>query len=119
MTQPPGSPLTTSRRTLLRQATAAGLALPAAGVLAGCATSGGGDSDAKRGEKTAKNPLGVPVDAPLEVVIFNGGFTEKYAKDAPEPLYRKAFPKAKIKHAATEEIGKTLQSRFVSGNPPD
>src|SRR6266545_3000104 len=119
MTQSPQRPPTTSRRTLLRQASVAGLAVPAAGLLASCATSGGGDSDAKRGEKTAKNPLGVPETAQLEVVIFNGGFSDKSAKDIHEPLYKKAFPKAKIKHVATEEIAKTLQSRFVSGSPPD
>ncbi len=119
MTQSPQRPPITSRRTLLRQASVAGLAVPAAGLLASCATSGGGDSDAKRGEKTAKNPLGVPETAQLEVVIFNGGFSDKYAKDIHEPLYKKAFPKAKIKHVATEEIAKTLQSRFVSGSPPD
>ncbi|MGH3731232.1 MAG: N-acetylglucosamine/diacetylchitobiose ABC transporter substrate-binding protein [Micromonosporaceae bacterium] len=109
-----------SRRTLLQRAGLAGLAAgPAAGLLSACATSGGGDSEAERGSKNAKNPLGVKEDAPLEVVIFDGGFTDKYATDIHEPLYKKAFPKAKIKHSKTVEIAKTLQSRFVSGSPPD
>jgi N-acetylglucosamine transport system substrate-binding protein len=109
-----------TRRVLLRRAAAAGLvAGPAGGLLAGCATAGGETEDAERGGKSAKNPLGVPETAALEVVIFNGGFTDKYAKDLHEPLYKKAFPKAQIKHSTTEEIAKTLQSRFVSGSPPD
>ncbi|MGH3741510.1 MAG: N-acetylglucosamine/diacetylchitobiose ABC transporter substrate-binding protein, partial [Micromonosporaceae bacterium] len=119
MPQPPErSDLT--RRSVLRRAAVAGLAAgPLGGVLAGCATAGGGSEEAERGEKSAKNPLGVPDDKQLEVVIFDGGFTDKYATDIHEPLYKKAFPKAKIKHTGTEEIAKTLQSRFASKNPPD
>jgi N-acetylglucosamine transport system substrate-binding protein len=117
------NPLETSeltRRGLLRRAAAAGLvAGPVGGLLAGCATAGGESEEAERGGKSAKNPLGVPETAALEVVIFNGGFTDKYAKDLHEPLYKKAFPKAQVKHSTTEEIAKTLQSRFVSGSPPD
>ncbi|MGH3713924.1 MAG: N-acetylglucosamine/diacetylchitobiose ABC transporter substrate-binding protein [Micromonosporaceae bacterium] len=109
-----------SRRLLLRRAGIAGLAVgPAGSLLAGCATSSGEDGDAERGTKSDKNPLGVPEDKQLEVVIFNGGFTDKYAKEIHEPLYKEAFPKATIKHSTTAEIAKTLQSRFVSGNPPD
>lgn len=109
-----------SRRLLLQRAGLAGLAVgPAGAVLAGCATSGDDGGDAEKGAKSEKNPLGVPEDKQLEVVIFNGGFTDKYAKDLHEPLYKKAFPKATIKHSTTEEIAKTLQSRFVSGSPPD
>ncbi|MQA24067.1 MAG: carbohydrate ABC transporter, N-acetylglucosamine/diacetylchitobiose-binding protein [Micromonosporaceae bacterium] len=109
-----------SRRGLLQRAAIAGLVVsPAGGLLAGCATAGGENEEAERGKKSAKNPLGVKEDAPLEVVIFNGGFTDKYATDIHEPLYEKAFPKAKIKHSKTEEIAKALQSRFVSGSPPD
>ncbi|MGH3736285.1 MAG: N-acetylglucosamine/diacetylchitobiose ABC transporter substrate-binding protein [Micromonosporaceae bacterium] len=109
-----------SRRLLLQRAGLAGLAAaPAGALLAGCATPSEGEGDTGRGKKTDKNPLGVPEDKQLEVVIFNGGFTDKYATDIHEPLYKAAFPKATIKHSTTEEIAKTLQSRFVSGNPPD
>ncbi|MGW5579590.1 N-acetylglucosamine/diacetylchitobiose ABC transporter substrate-binding protein [Micromonospora chokoriensis] len=111
-----------NRRDILRRTAAAGmLATPAAGLLAGCATSGGGDkSDAStyQGTKSAENPLGVKEDAPLEVVIFGGGFGEEYAK-AHEAMYTEKYPKAKVKHSATQEISKTLQPRFVDGTPPD
>ncbi|GAA2873967.1 carbohydrate ABC transporter, N-acetylglucosamine/diacetylchitobiose-binding protein [Actinoplanes cyaneus] len=104
-----------SRRGLLQGA--AGVA--AAGALGGCAM-GGDDAtngDAK-GTTSANNPLGVKEDAPLEVVIFNGGFGEEYAK-AHEALYRGRYPKAEIKHSATQQIAETLQPRFVAGDPPD
>ncbi|MEU2610556.1 N-acetylglucosamine/diacetylchitobiose ABC transporter substrate-binding protein [Micromonospora sp. NPDC007271] len=111
-----------NRRDILRRTAAAGLlATPAAGLLAGCATSGGDDkkdAETYKGTKSEQNPLGVKEDAPLEVVIFNGGFGEEYAK-AHEAMYKEKYPKAEIKHAATQEINKTLQPRFVDGNPPD
>ncbi|MFI7430618.1 N-acetylglucosamine/diacetylchitobiose ABC transporter substrate-binding protein [Micromonospora sp. NPDC049836] len=112
-----------NRREILRRTAAAGLlATPAAGLLAGCATSGGdddkGDAGTYKGTKSEQNPLGVKEDAPLEVVIFNGGFGEEYAK-AHEAMYKEKYPKAEIKHSATQEINKTLQPRFVDGTPPD
>ncbi|MEV1333565.1 N-acetylglucosamine/diacetylchitobiose ABC transporter substrate-binding protein [Micromonospora costi] len=111
-----------NRRDILRRTAAAGLlATPAAGLLAGCATGGGGDGDkgeTYKGTKSEQNPLGVKEDAPLEVVIFNGGFGEDYAK-AHEAMYQEKYPKAEIKHSATQEINKTLQPRFVDGTPPD
>ncbi len=105
------------RRTLLRRAAAAGLlVVPGAGLLSACATSGGGDkSSSEGGKKSETNPLGVKEDAPLDVVIFPGGYTDKYATDVHEPLYKKAFPKATIKHEAVTEISTTLQPRFASG----
>jgi N-acetylglucosamine transport system substrate-binding protein len=110
---------TSDRRTLLRRAAAVGLlATPVAGLLGACATSGG-QKTSGGGAKSATNPLGVKEDAELEVVIFNGGYTDKYAVDIHEPLYRKAFPKASVKHQSTPEIAKTLQPRFAGGNPPD
>jgi N-acetylglucosamine transport system substrate-binding protein len=107
---------------VLRRAAAAGLlATPAAGLLSACV--GGGDddegSDQAEGKVTAENPLGVDPKAPLEVVIFNGGYGEKYATDVHEPLYKKKYPEAEIKHSATQEISTTLQPRFAGGNPPD
>ncbi|MEO3773423.1 N-acetylglucosamine/diacetylchitobiose ABC transporter substrate-binding protein [Micromonospora sp. B9E7] len=111
-----------NRRDILRRTAAAGvLATPAAALLAGCVTGGGGDkSDAGtyQGTKSAENPLGVKEDAPLEVVIFGGGFGEEYAK-AHEAMYTERYPKAKVKHSVTQEISKTLQPRFVDGTPPD
>ena len=108
-----------SRRKFLRGALATGaLVLPGTGLLAGCATSGGGQ-DQTEGEKSAKNPLGVPTDSQLEIYIFNGGFGDKYATDIHEPMYKKAYPKTKIIHKAEVDIAGALQSRFVGGNPPD
>ncbi|MEQ4305501.1 N-acetylglucosamine/diacetylchitobiose ABC transporter substrate-binding protein [Plantactinospora sp. B6F1] len=111
-----------NRRDILRRTAAAGLlAVPATGLLTGCAL--GGDDDKSGGEslegtKSEQNPLGVKEDAPLEVVIFNGGFGEEYAK-AHQAMYTAKYPKATIKHSATQEISKTLQPRFVDGTPPD
>ncbi len=115
------SPTELSRRDVLRRAAAAGvLAGPAAGLLSACALGGGDDngSGGDQGSKSEQNPLGVKADAPLEVVIFDGGFGQDYAK-AHEAMYTEKYPKATIKHSATAEISKTLQPRFVDGTPPD
>ncbi|MEN3611067.1 N-acetylglucosamine/diacetylchitobiose ABC transporter substrate-binding protein [Plantactinospora sp. ZYX-F-223] len=110
------------RRDILRRTAAAGLlAVPATGLLTGCALGGGDDNsggESLEGTKSEQNPLGVKEDAPLEVVIFNGGFGEEYAK-AHQAMYTGKYPKATIKHSATQEINKTLQPRFVDGTPPD
>ncbi|TDB76844.1 N-acetylglucosamine/diacetylchitobiose ABC transporter substrate-binding protein [Micromonospora sp. KC723] len=122
MSVTPDNPAELSRRTLLGRAAAAGLlATPAVGLLGACATSGSdqGSSTRAEGTKSAGNPLGVAEDAPLEVVIFNGGYGEKYATDVHQPLYRKAFPKAEIKHQSTQAVSTVLQPRFASGNPPE
>jgi N-acetylglucosamine transport system substrate-binding protein len=108
---------TISRRGLVRGATALGV-LAGTGTLTGCAMGGGDDNEDAKGETNAGNPLGVKEDAPLEVVIFNGGFGEEYAK-AHETMYRRRHPKATIKHSATQQIAETLQPRFVAGDPPD
>ncbi|MEH0985470.1 N-acetylglucosamine/diacetylchitobiose ABC transporter substrate-binding protein [Micromonospora sp. CPCC 205556] len=118
----PENPTDLSRRTVLRRAAAVGLlATPAVSLLGACATSGSdeGGSKAEEGTKSAANPLGVKDDAPLEVVIFNGGYGEKYATDVHQPLYKKAFPKAEIKHQSTQAVSTVLQPRFASGNPPE
>src|SRR6266511_3917469 len=112
---------TFSRRTLLRNAAAASLvALPGAALLDACATGGGGGSTAgATGAKSAQNPLGVDPKAALDVVIFAGGYGDKYATDVHVPLYKKAFPDADVKESSTQEISTTLQPRFNGGNPPD
>jgi N-acetylglucosamine transport system substrate-binding protein len=111
------------RRALIKRSAALGLAsLPAIGALtavSGCASSGGGDqAKAKTGKKTQKNPLGVNTSAPMEFVLFDGGFGKEYAEDAVK-IYRKNFPGAKVKFSATQKIQSTLQPRFNQGNPPD
>jgi N-acetylglucosamine transport system substrate-binding protein len=110
------------RRTLLRRAAAAGLvAVPGIGLLSACATSGGSDNNTNGGgKKSSTNPLAVKEDAPLDVVIFNGGYGDKYATEVHEPAYKKAFGKATVKHESVTEISKTLQPRYASGsNVPD
>jgi N-acetylglucosamine transport system substrate-binding protein len=111
------------RRTMLRRAAAVGLvAVPGFSLLSACATSGSGDNNNSSGggKKSSTNPLGVKEDAALDVVIFNGGYGDKYATDVHEPLYKKAFPKATVKHESVTTISKTLQPRYASGtNVPD
>jgi len=102
------------RRRLLQGAAGAA----AAGTLAGCALGGDDSTTDNSGPASAANPLGVKEDAPLEVVIFNGGFGEEYAK-AHQAAYRQRYPKAEVKHSATQQIAETLQPRFVAGDPPD
>lgn len=115
-----------TRRQLLRRiGMTAFVAGPGAGLLSACATAGTG------GEPTAapatsipasanpKNPFGVDAKKPLEVVIFSGGYSDAYAKDLHEELYKKAFPGVTVKHNATQQIGTQLRPRFVAGDPPD
>ncbi|WP_031046713.1 N-acetylglucosamine/diacetylchitobiose ABC transporter substrate-binding protein [Streptomyces sp. NRRL F-5650] len=108
------------RRDLIKRSAALGLvSVPAMGFLSACASGGGDDQKkAEAGEKSAKNPLAVNDSAQMEFVLFDGGFGKEYAEDAVK-LYEKAFPKAKVKFAATQKIQSTLQPRFNGGNPPD
>ncbi len=103
-----------SRRTLLLGAAS----LP---FLSACVTGGGGDDDPAAGNtgiKSADNPLGVKADAPLEVVIFKGGYGDEYAKHA-GTLYTRRYPGATIDHQGLQKVGEALQPRFVAGTPPD
>ncbi|SDM84282.1 N-acetylglucosamine transport system substrate-binding protein [Allokutzneria albata] len=105
----------TTRRSVLRGA----LAAAATPLLAGCVTAGGGDQGpALRGQITKDNPLGVALDAPLEVVIFKGAYGDQYALDA-ERAYNQRHPQAKINHQAIQKVGEALQPRFVADTPPD
>ncbi|MBO3748281.1 N-acetylglucosamine/diacetylchitobiose ABC transporter substrate-binding protein [Streptosporangiaceae bacterium NEAU-GS5] len=116
----------TRRQMMRRIGLTALVAGPAAGLLSSCATSGGGTSAAPStaaastgGASSASNPFGVKPDAPLEVVIFKGGYSDEYATQAHEPLFNKEFPKATIKHQGIQTIGTTLTPRFASGDVPD
>jgi N-acetylglucosamine transport system substrate-binding protein len=110
-----------SRRTVLRRAGAVSLlAIPAVGLLEACATGGGSTpTGGSSGSVSDTNPLGVDASAPLEVVIFDGGFHDVYATKYHVPEYQKAFPKAAVKESSTQDIQGTLQPRFSGGNPPD
>ncbi|AZK97180.1 MULTISPECIES: N-acetylglucosamine/diacetylchitobiose ABC transporter substrate-binding protein [Streptomyces] len=108
------------RRKLIQRSAALGLlTVPTVSFLSGCA-SGDGDKneEVKQGTKSAKNPLAVNESAPLDFVLFDGGFGQQYAKDAVK-IYEKNFPKAKVKFHATQAIQTELQPRFNGGTPPD
>ncbi len=76
------------RRSLIKRATAAGLlTVPALTALSACATGGGGGTQqVAEGRRSARNPLGVNESAGLDVVIFDGGFGEEYARAAQAKL---------------------------------
>lgn len=98
---------------------AASSAAPAATTTAGSAVAGApaaGGITLPTGD--AKNPLKVKEDAPLDVVIFKGGYGDDYAVNA-EKIYAAAFPKAKVSHQGIQRLAEQLQPRFVGGNPPD
>ncbi|MBV1855325.1 N-acetylglucosamine/diacetylchitobiose ABC transporter substrate-binding protein [Catellatospora tritici] len=87
-------------------------------ALGGCATSGSDADSAGKGAVSAENPLGVPADANLEVVIFKGGYGDAYAVDAGSK-YKQKFPKVTVDHKGIQGVGEVLQPRFVADNPPD
>ncbi|MDB1089146.1 N-acetylglucosamine/diacetylchitobiose ABC transporter substrate-binding protein [Streptomyces sp. ACA25] len=109
-----------NRRTLIRRSAAAGiLAVPGVGVLSACASGGGGGDDGGQGgaeEKTAENPFGVDPDADVEVVIFDGGFGDEYARDTAK-LYEERWGDVEL--SSTQEISQLMQPRLVAGSPPD
>ncbi|WP_328768034.1 N-acetylglucosamine/diacetylchitobiose ABC transporter substrate-binding protein [Streptomyces sp. NBC_00286] len=108
------------RRDLIKRSAALGLiAVPTMSFLSACASGdGGGEDKVEKGQKTKENPLAVNESAPLEIVIFDGGFGTKYAEDA-KAVYEEKFPKAKVKFSATQKIQSVLQPRFNQGTPPD
>lgn len=109
------------RRDLIKRSAALGLiAVPTMSFLSACASGGDSGSEEKvdKGKKTAENPLAVNESAPLEIVIFDGGFGTKYAEDA-KAVYEENFPKAKVKFSSTQKIQSVLQPRFNQGAPPD
>ncbi|HCT75816.1 MAG TPA: carbohydrate ABC transporter, N-acetylglucosamine/diacetylchitobiose-binding protein [Micromonosporaceae bacterium] len=94
------------------------LAGAAAATLSGCATAGTKEDTTNKDNKTAENPLGVPAEAALEVVIFKGGYGDQYAIDAGN-RYKQRFPKAAVDHKGIQRVGEVLQPRFVADTPPD
>ncbi|MCG5212726.1 N-acetylglucosamine/diacetylchitobiose ABC transporter substrate-binding protein [Streptosporangium sp. KLBMP 9127] len=114
-----------TRRQVLRRIGLTALAAgPGAGLLSACATAGGGSASstaptASAAATSAANPFGVRAAAPLEVVIFSGGYTDAYATQIHEPLFNKTYAQSVIKHTATQKIGTQLRPRFVSGDVPD
>lgn len=114
-----GSTSDVNRRDVIKRAAAIGLvAVPGMTALSACASGSddSGDDKVDKGKKTDDNPLGVNKTAGLEVVIFNGGYKDKYAIFA-EKIYSKSF--GDVKHSKTQKIRTKMQPRMVKGNPPD
>jgi N-acetylglucosamine transport system substrate-binding protein len=101
-----------SRRQILQRAAALGLSAPAVAALFA------GAVPLRAMAQDADNPLGVDPAAPLDVVIFKGGFGDDYAKYVNE-MYTERFPNAQITYAGIQRLGEQLQPRFVAGDPPD
>lgn len=114
-----------SRRKFVVGSSLAGLSVP---ILAACAAGGGGGEEegaagngAGGGSEAAgdpDNPFGVDPAAPIEVIIFNGGYGDQYGIDAGE-MYSEKFPEADVTVSSTVNIQPEMQPRFVGGNPPD
>lgn len=105
-------PTSFDRRGFLRGAALFGAAVSSPSLLAACATGGSN-------EPADTNPEGeFDPTAPLDVVIFKGGFSDEYGKYF-EKMYKREYPKADITHQGIRDITKNLQTRFTSGNPPD
>src|SRR2546423_1172697 len=93
----------TNRRQFLRGALASGLlVVPGTSFLASCAGSGGSTQEQAKGTQTDKNPLGVDVNAPLEVVLFAGGL--KTEMDWVQKTYTGLYPNAKVNVTSTVNI---------------
>ncbi|MGP9539560.1 N-acetylglucosamine/diacetylchitobiose ABC transporter substrate-binding protein [Brachybacterium sp. AOP43-C2-M15] len=98
-------------------------------ALSACATGGGGgDEDGDEGaggavvegegEVSDDNPFGIAEDSTVDVVIFNGGYGDQYAKDAGEK-YEELHPGTTADVSSTVNIQPDLQPRFIGGDPPD
>jgi hypothetical protein len=101
-----------SRRHILQRAAALGLSAPAVAALFA------GAIPLSTLAQDADNPLGVDPSAPLDVVIFKGGFGDDYALHV-NKMYQQRFPDAQITYAGIQRLGEQLQPRFVAGTPPD
>ena len=112
-----------NRRDLVKRSAALGLvAVPSAGLLSACASSGGGSDNSttkpSKGAASKDNPFGVNDSAPLDIVIFDGGYGHDYAT-ALGKLYESKHSGSKVSVTPTQDITGKLQPRFNGGNPPD
>ena len=117
------------RRDLLRRAALVGAGTPLLGaVLAACGGQPAGPSaqpttatpatPARVPTGEAANPLGVTDGAPVEAIIFKGGFGDEYATNA-EAIYQQVHPGSPMSHQGIQRVQEQLQPRFVAGTPPD
>ncbi|HEV7707348.1 MAG TPA: N-acetylglucosamine/diacetylchitobiose ABC transporter substrate-binding protein [Asanoa sp.] len=119
MSQLPDSTSDLSRRSLLRGTAAAGLlATPAVALLSACAgSSSGDDKAADTGAKTDDNPLGVADTGKVDVVVFNGGLGDAYAK-FDVTVFNKKHAGVTVNMSSTQKI-KTEQQPKFSTTPAD
>lgn len=66
-----------------------------------------------------QNPLDVDPEAPLDIVIFQGGYGDDYAIFVKDEMYARDFPDAEFEYAGTQRLQEQYQARVVDGNPPD
>lgn len=101
-----------SRRQMIQRAAVLGISAQALTL----AFVGVAQNAVAQGEE---NPLGVDPEAPLRVVIFDGGYGNEYAVNVNDTLYGEIYPDAEIDYTATVRLGPQYQSEVVAGNPPD
>lgn len=104
------------RLTKYRAGMGAASALALTLVLTSCAGSSSPEGPA--GEVTADNPFGLAEDAPIEVVVFDGGYGTDYVSFAADVL-NESFPGVDVTVSPSGAIAQELQPRFVAGDPPD
>ncbi len=111
----------TSRRVILQRAAALGISVPMLSVMVAAAqeASPAAELGPVGSFQDTSNPLGVDPAAPLDVVIFKGGYSDEYAIYVKDNMYAKLYPEAEITYAGIQRLGEQLQPRFVAGEPPD
>jgi N-acetylglucosamine transport system substrate-binding protein len=107
-----------SRRQLFERAAKLGLSFPAAVALFTGARPLSAFAQDASPAPGATNPLGVDPAAPLDVVMFDGGYGDEYAVNVNQ-MYNALYPDAQITYLATQGLSAQLQPRFVEGSPPD
>ena len=90
-----------------------------AAAFGAAAAFGGGLFSATNAAAQNDNPLGVDPAAPLDVVIFRGGYSDEYAIFVNDTMWARDFPDSELSHSGIQRLGEQLQPRFVAGNPPD
>lgn len=100
-----------SRRQLMQRAAVLGISASALSVALA-------QVSAVAAAQGVENPLGIDPNAPLDVVIFKGGYGDDYAI-ANNARFSKLYPDAKLTYAGTQRLQEQYQARFVDGNPPD
>ncbi len=100
-----------SRRQMIQRAAVLGISASALSV----AVAQVAQAAAAQG---VENPLGIDPAAPLNVVIFKGGYGDDYAL-ANNERFSALYPDAEITYAGTDRLQEKYQADFVDGNPPD